>query len=672
MADATTQTPELTSLYSGAIGFSGGMDSYTLPLALPDNNVVSAENCVNRGGVYQTRPDSRSLLVCPCDTGAQGCILFTPANGIPYLVFASYGKVYISPKPFQSYTQLPNIQFSPQSKYIAWAICQQSTSYDENGNLIYLDAPVPVLVMQDANTRAAYWDGNTSRHLNPTFSGTPNKTVAGLDETRIGLWMCWSNNRLWVSRGNQIFASDIGNPLKFTEAQYLNEGRAFYLSGDCTGITETPDRTGIICFTHDAGMFIRSSLQDRTQWLQPGSGIFSTTFLPYTGCVSHRSISRQYGLLWWYSPDGLTNMNCAQRENLSSKMEISDGQMFDSKYYMGSTLDGICSVPFENILLVSVPSGDKYNRHTWCMDQNPTGASQTSVYSLYYTNVWSSRWTGWRPVEWTFGMVDGRKRVFFQSYDYDGHVRIWEAFTGNTGCDNGVPILAWVRTKEHNFSASGQQPTMDRKKFRWAEFAIDGVIGNSSLMVAYAGRRGAYTPIFTADLVASPGQVYASQVYGSGTASAPLMIGNRPQTRLFRSADTVRPSTCNTGAVESIDNNNLDTQFSLLFVWSGRLGFQWYRMMAIDDPRKEGGDPGVVSETGPLSLNEAGCGAKNSFVVTSPFTWNPSTKTYSATIGGTVYTSTQTAQSPITQKDADNTALSMAVAEVNAEAGVVP
>ena len=77
--------------------------------------------------------------------------------------------------------------------------------------------------------------------------------------------MSWSNNRLWVSNRNQVFASDIGNPLKFTETQYLNEARAFYLASDCTGIVETPDRSGILCFTENDGTLILSSVEDRTQ-----------------------------------------------------------------------------------------------------------------------------------------------------------------------------------------------------------------------------------------------------------------------------------------------------------------------------------------------------------------------------------------------------------------------
>jgi len=534
--------------------------------------------------------------------------------------------------------------------------------------MVWLDHPVPVLVMQDGNTRAAYWDGVVSRHLNPTLSGTPGSTVPGLDETKIGLWQVWSNNRLWVSRGNQVFASDIGNPLKFTEAQYLNEARAFYLPSDCTGMAETPDRQGIICFTDNVGVFIKSSVQDRTQWLSLADGVMQNAMFPNTGCVSHRSIVDQQGLLWWFSQRGLINLNAASRQNLSSKMEVMDSEMADSKYYMGSAMYGICGVSRENLLLESVPSGDKLNRHTWALDQNPAQTSKSNLYSFEFTNAWASRWTGWRPVEWTKGVVDGIERVFFQSHDYDGNVRMWEMFTGRTGCDNGVPITAWVKTKDYNFG------TLERKKFRWAEFAIDELLGNASILVCYSGRRGTYTPIFTGDLCATNGQVYGTIdgnvfVYGSG---APMLVGNRPQTRKFRTQDTIVPNDCNACGVESNDPNNMDTQFSLLFLWSGKLGLEWFRMTSDADTIQEGGDAGCIVEDCPRSLNEQGCSAKDIFVQTSPFTQYNSTQTYTVSLPPYSYSSTQSATSFISQHDADTVAMDKAIADVNSMAGFTP
>ena len=654
--------------YAGLQTFAGGQDSFILPINLNDNQYAAAENIVNRGGIVSTRPDSKTLFCCPTNAMPQGCTLFTPSNGIPYLVFACYGRVYVSPKPFRVFTQLANIHFSPQSKQLAWSVCQQSTDYDPSGNLVFLPKPVQVLIMQDNNTRAAMWDGTTARHLNPTYSGTPDKTVTGMDETLIGLWMIWSNNRLWVSRGNEVFSSDIGNPLKFTEAQYLNEGRAFYLPGDCTGMAETTDRQGIICFTANEGIFIKSSVQDRTQWLSLADGVMQNTIFPNTGCLSHRSIVTQNGLLWWFSQHGLTNLNAAARQNISSKLELQDQKMFASKYFVGSNLSSICGTSRENYLLESVPSGDKLNRHTWILDQNPASDPTSSVYDASFTNAWASTWTGWRPVEWAKGQVDGRERIFFQSVDFDGNVRMWEAFTGSTGKDNLVPITAWVQTKEHNFQ------NLDRKKFRWAEFAIKEALGTFSLLIAYAGRRGAFTTIFTGDLCANRGQIYYGTTYGDGVTN-PLLRGNRAQTRLFRTQDTIPPNACNACGVESTDPNNIDTQFSLLFVWSGKMGVEWYRIASIEDPKQEGGDAGCVvenCETNPRSLAENGCTANSKFTTTSPFPLYTSTQTYSVEVAPYTYTATKTATSIISQADADLKAFCSAKSEVFFESGLTP
>jgi len=199
-----------------------GADQFTNPQKLPNGKYVSGVNVTCRGGIVQTRPGSNTLMTLP-DGNLQGCTLFKPASGVVHLVAAVNGVVYVSPYPFIEYRVLPNIQFALNSQYVAWAVCLKSTDYTPEGVLYFIDNPYSVLIMQDGLTRAAYWDGSNSGHLDPTKStvvsgGGEIITQPGKDGTPVGLWMCWANNRLWVSRGNQIFASDIGNPTKFTES----------------------------------------------------------------------------------------------------------------------------------------------------------------------------------------------------------------------------------------------------------------------------------------------------------------------------------------------------------------------------------------------------------------------------------------------------------------------
>ena len=199
-----------------------GMDSFTLPDQLSDNECVCSMNTTCKGGLYKTRPGTATILEAPAGPFFQGCTFFRPASGIEQLIFAVGGKVYVSNFPFKTYAQMVGVQFSVASPMIAWATCLQSTDYDPSGNMVTLTNPYSVLMMQDGATRAAVWDGSTGRHLNPTKSGMPNGlTKLGYDETPQGMWMVWSNNRLWLSQGNKVFVSDQGNPTKFSDTQYV-------------------------------------------------------------------------------------------------------------------------------------------------------------------------------------------------------------------------------------------------------------------------------------------------------------------------------------------------------------------------------------------------------------------------------------------------------------------
>jgi len=733
--------------------FAIGQDSYTQPLKLANGEFVQGVNIMVRGGLAQTRPGSRTTYTMP-QGNLQGSTMFIPTSGSPQQVFVVNGLVYASVYPFRTYRLIPNLQFSATSKLVTWAVCLKSTDFDAQGVITFLDNPYSVLVIQDGDTRAGYWDGTNSGHLNPTKSGlytsgatglsialdtntaeqfaitsvptgsvnfgstlalsvtvtsptatttyqwfkdgvkiagatsitytitSPaagdagvyncevidpsvsidafsadatlstadlSTTAAGYDETPVGLWMSWSNNRLWVSRGNQIFASDIGNPLKFTEAQYLNEARAFYLPGDCTGIIETPDQQGILAFTDSVGVFFLSSIQDRTQWLSTPQ--FQKTILPNIGCVSGRSLVHQYGMIWWYSSRGLMNLNSALVLNITSRIDIQDNEMFSSKYNMSYDLSGIAASFYENIILVSIPNGDKFNTQTMVLDQAPFEGNQ---------NAWCGYWSGWRPVEWCKGIINGSERLFFSSVDYDGQNRMWELMTPDK-TDNGVPITSLIVTRPHLVT------NRDYKIFKYAEVEMQEIAGNTSVMIAVAGLRGAFQPMSTKDVVSTIGQVYAGSVYGY---NANLFGGSRPQNRVIKTQDGSEPSDCNDACVESDKRGLEDKGFSLLVMWSGIAGLTAYRIFAREDPNVYTGEC-EQNETAPGLLSPEGCGVSGLFTTGSPFPLYTSVKTYQAVNPATFlpvsYVATQTSQ--ISQEDADNKAEIAAQNYVLAEIG---
>lgn len=661
--------PDTQLLVDGAEYLALGANSYVSPTQISDQSFVMAMNCTVRGGIIQTRPGTKTLFTLPRGL-FQGITFFKPASGIANLVFAVSGNVYTSSYPFTTYSLLKGVEFSQTSKYIAWETCLKTTSYDSSGVLIFEDNPYSVLVMQDGLTRAAYWDGTVARHLNPTKSTLVDSTgnlltQDGLDETPMGLWMKWSNNRLWLSRGNQIFASDIGNPLKFTETQYLNEARAFYLPDDCTGIVELEDSNGIpqgiIAFTERTGTLLLSSIQDRTQWL--ATQHFQVTILPEVGCVAPRSIVKQYGLIWWMSAKGMISINSASNSNITSKIDIQDNQMFDSKYNLSYDLSGVCGCYLENYLVESVPNGDKFNRHTWVLDQAPFDGGQYS---------WCGYWTGWRPIEWARGIIGSEERAFFGSVDYDNNLRVWEAFLSDK-TDNGVAITSFVQTKQHQFGTiapSGTKiPNGDYKTFSYAEIHSKEIVGQTSFMVAVAGAKGAFQPVMTKEVVSTIGQVYSGVSYG---ASGPLFAGSRSQERIMRTQVPEQPSLCNEDCIESPYKGMVDKSFGLLILWSGIAGLAGYRLFSYGFTTPYQGTC-EEDEIEPLLLTPEGCGSTSFFDTDQPIPEYESTSTFSqvSTLTNIDVSYTATVTSWATQADADRNAKVAAKNYVYQEIGIL-
>lgn len=627
----------------GDDSFVGGMDSFAQQSKLPPGEYSLAMNTICRGGIIQTRPGSQALPLHLLRGNNQGLFAFNPTSSpSPVLLAAVNGFVSASYAPFRSYQFLPDIQFNVNSKYVSWASCIQSTYIDPNGDIQFLDNPVNVVVMQDGATRAAYWDGANSGHLDPTLLETP-----------VGLWMCWSNNRLWVSRGSQIFASDIGNPLSFTESKYLNEGRAFYLPGECTGIAETPDRKGIICFTSNTATLIQSSIQDRELWLQTPD--FQQLILPDLGCVAPRSIVQQYGMLWWYSSRGLINLDDALRTHISSELRVRDMEMMQSKFTMDSDVSSVCGGSIENFLLHGVPCGDRQNTRIHVLDQAPAEDSPVGV--------WPSYWSGWRPIEFAKSIINGTDYIFILSDDYDGETRIWQLFTQDK-TDGGIPITSFVATKQHFFG------NRDYKKFKFAEVEFENILGQTAVAVGVAGLRGGYQKILEKDISSVKGQIYWDQQYGF---EANLFASTSPQSRIVKTIDFPDPNDCNSDCIESDIKGLIDKAFSIVIMWSGVAGVSAYRLFSQTSPVAYEGTCELDEEDDRLKT-PGGCGVLGLFSTLDPFETFYATAEFSVEIeliiagiptDPFILTFTSTQSSVISQLDADRKALASARFKAN-------
>lgn len=540
------------------MSFAGGMNSQLAPRMLPSGQYVSSMNTINRGGVVQTRPGYKTLFQLPPGP-IQGSKLFTPTNGPAHIVVAVAGYIYVSASPFLEYTRLPGIRFQPGARRVYFAKAERSSH--RIAGRIFLTEPHSVLMMQDGRSRPAYWDGSTARQLDPTKGETP-----------IGTVMAWSGDRLWVVRGSQLTAGDIADPLSFTETQYLAEGLSFRLPADGTAIAEAPasDDAQLLVFTHETTSVFQSSIRDRNAWKEtPG---FQRVLFPNSGCVSDLSVASQFGLLWWYSASGLVALDSAFASKQSSKMVHLDNEMAASKRGLGPLFERVSIVAHENFLLVSVPSGDASNRHTWVLDQSVADSLKGSA-----APVWSSYWTGTRPVSWATGVIDGRARTFHVSRDYDHSARVWEVFR-DSRTDNGTPITCSLETRAYTYNS----PQL--KSFRHAELQLSHLEGTVDVSVSYAGIRGDFEPVAEFRLEATQG--------------AGLTADDRAQLRTVRTPEA-RDRSCGCGDdPESTLHRSVDRGHSLLIVWSGQLGVQTVQLFADIFQEKSHGTPTVNESPG--------------------------------------------------------------------------
>lgn len=461
--------------FDGGLQFLLGVNSNLHPTALNVNQVSWAINTINKGGILDTRPGYVSRLRLP-DGKAQGLTIFTPTDGKLHLVMAVSGKIYVTQAPFETFTQLSDIQFDANVDHVVFKETIQAV---DAGNLI---EPKAVLVMQDGRTKPAYWDGSTSRHLNPGFP--TNETVQGL-------WMEWIGNRLWVSRGRQLFASNIFDPLHFTELQYLSIGGSLQaMDGDViTGLARTADSRSLIVFTIHNTTIVKAGITDRNAWQTTPD--FIALLFPGVGCAAGKSIFYHNGEMWWWSVEGGRRFTQVGSSILTSRNSVSSIEMKRSFENISQVVQSrVCGFSFGTFLGYSVPSGDIFNRHTWVLDTS-TNSQVTSEAPI----AWQGIWMGTRPVEWATANVNGKERSFYISQDACG-IRLWEAFQEDR-TDNKGRIFCSIEFPGLNFS----EPT-SFKRFRYSEFHLSKLSGNVSITADYRGDWGCWKRIADLNLCA--------------------------------------------------------------------------------------------------------------------------------------------------------------------------
>lgn len=605
------KSPNLTSGREVKIssGWILGVNSVRNPWALPDNQIKWAVNCAVRGGVVQTRPGYSMRLSLPpgnfqggiffssnkqasaSDTVIQNGVtktipaqIYNPdgttsvADELPFVVFAVNGNVYYSqfplkqPKNWEDY-RLKNIKLDPSVDQFVFTLATQTAQVSTGGDVTVTPSH-RIVVIQDGISAPAYWDGSNTTGIQTT-------------SIPIGYWMAFSGNRLWIASKNIVLASDLGDPISFTE-RLTGTGRGdFAFARVVTGMTNyigQNNDTKLIVFTDRATYSLSSGIYDRTQWVTTAN--FQTTLYPTIGCVAGKSIAFQAGQLWWYSQGGLISADIAASAYITSQSLYRDIEMARVKAYMAGDTSKICAMSFENYLLYSVPYLEPCNSATMVLDY-----AAAAEWSAQRIPAWCGVWTGTRPVEWISGVVNGAPLCFHFSVDYaatnDGsYNHLWEAFMPNRAdtyfdidVDGGITekVNRIYSQMETGLLGDG----LDFKQFQYGEIEACEIGGTVDTRVSYRGSKGFYQNILDTRLLAVTSDYqWVNSDYAKEIADLGFL--NTQYRRLITENSQRRQSaiTC-----ESSLTNDIDKAFSVLIEWCGEMGIESLRIFI--DPWSE-------------------------------------------------------------------------------------
>jgi len=479
-----------------------GINSLFDQSLLSDGEYAWGQNIDNSGGVISTRQGFNSIGQINTrlpNEEPKGMAVFKDKNGKTTIVIAVGDNLYSCQSPFNTDFQLLSTGFYADAPVI---FCRAYVSFilNADNSTTLLEVPYPALIMQNGIEQAKYWDGAT------VLTSDPSTTQPGIP---VGTWMQWSGGRLWVASDNLLHASDLGNPLSFYEETAVAPIGPLSFEDTITGLNQTPNlETLLVCTDYNTSV-VTSTVTDRNQWSQTAG--FQRVFLPGVGCAAGKSFVRHWGVVWWYSHGGLVQLDQAIQTYRTSRIRYRDQEMLRSKANLSDDVSGICSGSFGNYMIVSVPSGDGHNAHSWVINQRVLDLGVDPYYGD--PSEWASNWTGIHPMEYVQAIIKGQQRLFCLSREVsdDGLTVfpvVWELFTGERQDrfnDHVYQPPALLETRDIGFSE-------DLKEFKYAEIDISELIGKAHLDVFVASRRGGYYQILSKDLVASKGSINSNAI----------------------------------------------------------------------------------------------------------------------------------------------------------------
>lgn len=604
--------------------FPRGANS-SLDSRLPAGYYVRAENTIIRGGIAATRPGTLGRVAFPAGR-LQGAAMFTPRIGFPEIVAVIDGTVYSSEYPFDEFSQIDGVRFSPQANTVFFEQAQQFAERNEDGSTKVITLK-NVLMMQDGESGCGYYDGYAAGN------------VTGVDKTPQGTTMKWVANRLWVATNDRVRASDIGNPFSFVEQYYLGGTDALLFQGPVTAMAVSPsvDTAFLIVFTEGTTSFVQASIP-REQWLTTDK--FQFLALPHVGCISHLGVVAQSGMLYWYGQNGLVSFDMAQQSRVSSVQMVMDNEMAFSKAHVRPQLHQIALAAHDNHVLVSVPYGSEQNTHTWVLDlaaiQNVTGETNG--------NAWASVWTGFTPSHWIDYLDSG---THYQLAVCGNQV---VEFFRDERTDSGVPIQSVIELRTH---------TADSPLLRQIEFAyltVSDLAGIVDISVDWRGfARGRYKRCLTRRLRAAIGSFRPDNLIEPDSTIFALKKQSR-RLRTEQLGEDVDEVPGSSKDIEAALVERWDWGFQFRISWCGEAAIRSFEVVVSQPPKEANVGECVEDETTDRFVNFDGyAGTSIGAVEAFPVQYAAAASATAAWAGVSV-TGSGSGTSPISQQAAQHVA----------------
>lgn len=473
--------------YDGWQSLPSGMDAGRNPSLIAKDQVALAINTTFRGGFPQDRP----------------CYVYRP------IIFKTdeerrwFETQIYQGSTYYSYIAALNPALHPNSGCLIYVVggriwkidlttykAQEITPTKRNSrfnNIVYFCQARQYLIIQDGTSSPIIWDGSNTRR-------------AGRNEVPVGTIMAYGQGRIWLQKGDALFAGDIegtaiDSVLKFTEFQFLSGGGALnpgYVIGNVNGLQFIPQQdtatgVGTLLVFGERGTTSVFAELPRDQWI---NGIQRMVLINIGG-TGHRSPCQINGDIWFRSANGLRSYRQA-RGQVEALAQLPLSTELDPFFNQDTDflLPWVSSFYFDNRILTTISPAWRNSRVTF----PAIAVCDFHILSSFGSDrkpAWDGLWTGINAYE----LCGNTQRLFAPGVDSAGRNCLFEILkTDNPQffdiLDDGergtvrTPIVRSHDSSLMDFQGGGGGP-MTQKRLTGGKYFLRNMKGPVTVQVQY-------------------------------------------------------------------------------------------------------------------------------------------------------------------------------------------